>query len=790
MRNRTARHRTSQSVTTSSGLKYKRPIFHALVATSALLTGATVEATAASSDGAAEAPAVQNNVSSSAPSSPQAPDDRLEEVVVEARRYRPTDQTTATGLDLPLIDTPQAITVLTPEMLNVAGATSVYEAADLVPGLRRGGESFGVDTLVLRGNVVSTARINGTVFTAGESLESYAMSREEIVRGPATVLYGVTGSFGGEINQVLKNPLQQPRAEFGVVDGNLGLRELQMDVTGPIPGTDDVVSGRLVAIRREFSAPVSVVGISNNKSVVSGALQFQLSDATVSHLWFYTSSLNQDPQQGGSLQELPNHTLTLPNVPPGNWYYGDPRYDHSIQGQTFVIGDLEHTFANDWKAKTQVTVDNSHQYADEYYSYGPAGAYALKENQVYQYSYDRFQKSEEATFDASLGGKFKLLGREHDFFAAFESQGSIGPHDNLLLTSVPVGIVNIYQGGQGVLANGSPTPLVDRATLPVNLFTQTRFVDERGSVQVLFHPTDKFDVLAGGLVQHTREESVTLVSGAKPVIDPQRVPTVYTQFLKRFGLTYSLLENWGPVDESKVYASYSEGFNPNLNLFTPSGSPITTPELMNSYEIGLKTDFLNRAIGSSISLYDSRLKNIPFGLDALGLVDVSGTVISSTERVTGVEMEVVGQIVKGWNIAANYAYTDSVQSDPHYDFTAPVQSVPRNAGAVFSSYEFTSGVLQGLRMGGAVVASSNYSFVNSLQNVQKFGTFSGDANTRVNLNASYKPATGSLAGFELYANANNIFNKILYNSQFTSPAFSIVRDNPRTFKVGLRYTFK
>ena len=149
------------------------------------------------------------------------------------------------------------------------------------------------------------------MFTAGESLESYAMSREEMVQGPATVLYGVTGSFGGEINQVLKNPLQQPRAEFGVVDGNLGLREFADGCDGTsAPGTDDVVSGRLVAIRREFSAPVSVVGISNNKSVVSGALQFR-SDATVSHLWFYTSSLNQDPQQGGSLQELPNHTFDV-----------------------------------------------------------------------------------------------------------------------------------------------------------------------------------------------------------------------------------------------------------------------------------------------------------------------------------------------------------------------------------------------------------------------------------------------------------------------------------------------
>src|ERR1700682_1357409 len=97
--------------------------------------GSAVPASSASS----EAEASQQTGTSSAPSGPK--ENELEAIVVRgvALKYRPEDQTSATGLALPLIDTPQAITVLTSNMLDVLDAQSVYGATDLIPGVNRDG---------------------------------------------------------------------------------------------------------------------------------------------------------------------------------------------------------------------------------------------------------------------------------------------------------------------------------------------------------------------------------------------------------------------------------------------------------------------------------------------------------------------------------------------------------------------------------------------------------------------------------------------------------------------------
>ena len=86
--------------------------FQTLLATTALVSAGAVQAQEATAAGSE--------------------DDTIEEIVVRgtARRFRPADQTSATGLRLALIDTPQSVTVLTPEMFDIINADSVYEATD------------------------------------------------------------------------------------------------------------------------------------------------------------------------------------------------------------------------------------------------------------------------------------------------------------------------------------------------------------------------------------------------------------------------------------------------------------------------------------------------------------------------------------------------------------------------------------------------------------------------------------------------------------------------------------
>ncbi len=722
---------------------------------------------------------------------PPASDDSIQEVVVRgiARKYRAEEQTSATGLEMKLIDTPQAISVLTPEMLSIAGANSVYEATDLVPGLERGGGGYGLDRFVMRGNAVGTHRINGSRFAVGRSLEELAMERIEIVRGPATALYGVTGSFGGEINHVLKKPLPRFRSEVGARFGDFDLSEWQLDVTGPV-ALEGRVSARFVGMYRDFGAPVDVVNIKNHKSMMLGSMQFDFTDTTSAHLWVYYSKLDEDPYDGGALVRVAPGQLELPDVPVGDWYFNDPRYARNEVEQTFAIADLQHSFSNEWKFKTQAAVSRNERVIGEYFVFGPAGAYALGTDEVYYYSYDQIDDNEDLVWDASLGGKFSALGREHQFFTAIEYSTDLKPNDGTLMNSNFLGNIFLVDGGRGVFTDGSPIPLVDRSTLTPRRRNQQGFEDVRGSFQLLLNPIERLDVLGGILWQNTKINSKSLISNSVVLADPVIDKDEYTESVMRFGATWDLTADDGPiVDDARIYFSYSEGFNPNLNIVDKDGNPLTTPQEMTQYEVGLKGEFLDGAVGASIALYDSELLNVPVSLNFLGEFGNAGVALEGKRDIQGVEIEAVGEVLPGLNLAFNYAYTDAVISDPNYDFTTPVKTLPKHEGALFSSYEFLEGPLQGFRFGGAVIVKGNYSFVESLANVERFGSLIDGAHTRVDLNFSYAPRSGSLQGLEFYGNARNITDEKIFVAKEDHPGFAITREDARSFSVGLRYLF-
>lgn len=731
---------------------------------------------------------------------PQAPREQgvdstaeLSEVAVVARRIRPDDQTSATGLRMTLVETPQAITIVTPEMMRLIGATNIYEAADFVPGMNITGRGYGLDRIALRGNLISSHRINGSSAATFHSLESFTMERVEVVRGPATALYGMTGSFGGEINNILKRPQDTFQSEFGMQAGDYGLARVEADVTGPMAG--DRLNGRIVGAYMEYGAPVDVVDISNRQYTIAGSLEFEFSEDTSARLWLYHHDLNEDPYDGGSLQLLPEGTceppacLVLPNVPHGDWYYSDTRYSKNLVDAQFVVADLQHRLANDWEFKTQAVLSQYDRAVGLYYTFGPFGAYDLPDDEAYFYSYDQENSGKNVTFDMSLGGEFGVAGRQHQFFAALEYFDDIDPFENLLFNSVGFGNLNMLGGGRGVMADGTPVPLLDRSTLTPRLKTHQSSTDFRASLQLLLNPVDRLDILIGTLYQETEIHSAALISNS--VVDP--APEVYVdkydEIVSRFGATYGLVEGRGAVDAVNVYFNYSEGFNPNLGVTDADGNALTTPQVMEQYEVGIKGEFLNGAFGASLAIYDSELTNIPVSLNYLGEFGNAGSTLEGKREVKGVELELIGQPRPGLNLAANYAYTDSEISDPNYDFVTSVSSVPRNQGALFASYEFLDGALSGLTLGASVVAVDDYTFVPSLANIERFGQLETGSHTRYGINVSYLVQADWGRGLELYAIGSNITDEKIYYQKEDHPGFGITRELPRTYTFGVRYKF-
>ena len=149
--------------------------------------------------------------------------------------YTRSDASAATKTDTPLIETPQAISVISNTQMIDQGVLTVQDALRYSAGVRA--DAYGVDS---RGD---DAFLRGTSFTqyldglrqffgnAYARTEPYFLDRLEIVRGPSSVLYG-QGTTGGLIALTSKRPQFTPSHEVDVQFGNNARKQLAFDFTG------------------------------------------------------------------------------------------------------------------------------------------------------------------------------------------------------------------------------------------------------------------------------------------------------------------------------------------------------------------------------------------------------------------------------------------------------------------------------------------------------------------------------------------------------------------------------
>jgi iron complex outermembrane receptor protein len=446
----------------------------------------------------------------------------------------------------------------------------------------------------------------------------------------------------------------------------------------------------------------------------------------------------------------------------------------------FLIADVTHTFGNDWNWKTQVAKQKGSFFASYYYPFGPAGAYGLGQNEVYFYTFDvPSRHSDKVTFDTSLGGDFELGGQEHQFLVALEYHGDDSPNHQTVLRSVGLGTLNIFEGGRGVLSDGTPIPLIDRSTLPIASSVDSELKQYRASVQLLFNPTDRLHILAGELYEEGDQHQEAIV-GSGGIIDDS-----YSQFLGRLSVTYDLIKNRGVFSALNVYGSYNQGFSPNTFVRDPDGNFVDKNQTMDQAEIGIKAEMFDGALGASLAAYTSSINNIGVTSAFLGDVGI-GTVLAGKRDADGIELELIGTLTGGWNVAFNYAYTDTKITDPNYPgIDVQAQMVPHHAAGLFTTYEWLSGPLAGLRLGGGYFYKSKYRLTANPALVDRYGNLENPSYGRADLSASYRHK-----GLEFFANIENVLDQDYFMTWEAHPGFSIVHGEPRTYKGGIRYSFE
>lgn len=250
-----------------------------------------------------------------------------------------------TKTDTPLSETPQPITVVTDETFLSQGSISISDTLRYVAGVQA--NPYGADSRVdggfIRGiNPVQFRDGMHDIFSyyAGIRADPYNFSRVEVVRGPASVLFG-SGSIGGIVNMVSKTPqFDGTGGEIAVRYGSFDRIEALADVNVPLP---DTFAGRLVARVRD--ADTQVDHVPDDRVMIAPSLRWQPTAATNITL----IGLYQDDDGGSTAQFLPLGGTILPNINgplPHNLFVGKPgwdRYDgRLLQGS----GILSHEFGD------------------------------------------------------------------------------------------------------------------------------------------------------------------------------------------------------------------------------------------------------------------------------------------------------------------------------------------------------------------------------------------------------------------------------------------------------------
>ena len=194
--------------------------------------------------------------------------------------YRATRSASATRTDVALHDTPQSVSVVPRDAIEDSGATRLRDALDYAGGVGRannfGGQ--GLTTFTVRGFTTGEFYRNGFPINRGypNAPDAYTIERLEVLRGPASTLYG-RGDPGGTFNVVTKQPQAESRVTLGSQIDDQGMHRATLDATGALDEPGDLTY-RLNLLGEGGDSFRD--GVESERYGIAPVLSWQLSDAT------------------------------------------------------------------------------------------------------------------------------------------------------------------------------------------------------------------------------------------------------------------------------------------------------------------------------------------------------------------------------------------------------------------------------------------------------------------------------------------------------------------------------
>ncbi|HCD5411167.1 TPA: TonB-dependent siderophore receptor [Klebsiella oxytoca] len=628
----------------------------------------------------------------------------------------------ATKTAAEIVKTPQSVSVVTRDQMRALDVTSVSQALRYSAGVftEYRGSSNRNDEVFVRGFSYVPKFLDGLSYGATASSQTgtfdpWLLERVELVRGPASVLFGQVNP-GGLIAMTSKRPVSQPIHELQFRTGNHHLAEGAFDFGGPL-SDDGRLLYRLNGIARTQNSQVE--DYKETRMAIAPALTWYPDDATRMTL---LTSYQKDPD-AGYRNFLPRYG-TVESVDgsyiPRDFNVSDPSYNQSWREQTMIGYEFEHqpddTFTLRQNAR-YATIKQKYRYL--VYSSSPANSSVLSRRAQHE-----TRQTDEFGIDNQLEAKFASGQVAHTVIGGLDYK-----------TSKDKQYLGRAGGSQYDLDWRSPTYGVsvdESAFSPAT--NEQQNLDQAGVYVQDQLSWQNWELLVSGRYDWAEVRTTDFTDASSTQQNDNK-------FTWRTGLLYAFDSGLSP------YISYSTSFEPNLQTNRAPGVGPFDPSEGKQVEVGVKYQPDPNAL-ITLALYDLTQSNVATYNSAAGWFENSGKV-----RSKGVEAEAHATLFENLNLIASYTYTDAETVNTTVVGTegkTPAR-IPTHMASAFTSYTLPDGALKSLTAG---------------VGVRYIGTSYGDAKNTFKVPAvdlydamvSYElgELNSSLKGAQVQFNVNNI----------------------------------
>ena len=563
----------------------------------------------------------------------------LDTIKVTADAIDPDDSraktvSSATRIAMEPRDVPQTVNVLEMSKFKVYGLNDLNVLLDGTPGVDTSYDMRG-DGIMIRGFAADSNDIyRDGIRNAGQIRRGTAnVERIEIVKGPASVLYG-RGLGGGVVNLISK------QASFDAVS-SVNTRAGSWDSRAATVDINRVLSPRFaVRLTADHEHADSFRrGISSHSRMLSPSVLFDNGDGLDWLLQYTDERIWRRPDRAPAHDSLPAGVST-------RTAYAHP--DDFVADRTRTLRTvLNQRLSDDWTARVTAAWNRSSQDFDHLY----AGSYCRPDGTLLAngrpcptpaaMTFTRaWQETDNTTATGMIDviGKFSIGRIAHDLLVGVEYSREQRHPD--LATSTPHSDPSLrYPHGVDPFHPAWPGPKPPRGWAT----TSNRHAAEARAlyVQDLVTLAPQWKMMAGLRFDRFMFRSHNRINGKQRRYEGSTTSP-------RLGVI------WQPTDAHSLYASYSRNFAPyggrGLMGVAVSEEAVfdARPQYSRQYEVGGRNDWSQGRLSSHWSIYELELYNVRYQPDPEN--DPFHWAVRGRERSRGIEGSLTGRLGQAWYV--------------------------------------------------------------------------------------------------------------------------------------------